>query len=377
MDFHPVTEFVEEILRKEKGVPGCALRVMRNHQEVFRYSSGYADYEGKRPVHTDDLYIMYSCTKPVTCTAAMQLVERGTLELDAPVSRYLPEFADVFVMRDGKKAVPATTMTIRHLFTMSAGLNYDVQAKPILELMEHSPKASTREIVNALIQSPLDFEPGEKYQYSMCHDVLAAVIEVITGMKFSEYLQKNIFAPLGMKRTGFDVPAGEKHLLAAQYQCDAPGSIFPVPIENAFRIGKNHESGGAGLISCIDDYILFADAMANGGVGKSGGQILKPETIDLMRTEQLRSFAADPRFSYYTDPGYGYGLGVRTRISRSQGQRSAIGEFGWDGAAGSYILMDPAYGLSIVFTMQVRNWPVLLGDGHERIRDLAYECMGL
>lgn len=377
MDFHPVIQYIEQILRKEKGVPGCSLRVMQNHKELFRYSSGFSDYANKKPISAETLHIMYSCTKPVTCAAAMQLVEQGKLELDAPVSRYLPEFADVYVVKNGEKVSPATTMTIRHLFTMSAGLNYDVQAKPVLELIEKNPEASTREIVKALIKSPLDFEPGEKYQYSMCHDVLAAVVEAISGMKFSQYLQENIFDPLGMERTGFDIADEEKCHLAAQFECDEPGKLRPIPIENAFRIGKNHESGGAGLISCADDYILFADAMANGGVGKSGARILKPETIDLMRTEQLSKVAKDPSFCYYADTGYGYGLGVRTRMNNDLGQRSYPGEFGWDGAAGSYILMDPACGLSIAYTMQVRNWPVLLADGHDRLRDLVYEAIGL
>lgn len=376
MDFSPIASFMEDILIKEKNVPGCDLKIMRRHETLFRHSCGVRNYEATQPIRRDDLYFLYSCTKPITCAAAMQLVEKGIIGLNDPVKKYLPEFENAFLVVNGKQVPPKTVMTVRHLFTMSAGLNYDRDTQPIREVLASNPQAGTLDIINALVRSPLQFEPGTKFLYSMCHDVLAAVIEVASGMRFSEYLQENIFIPLGMKDTGFGITAENRPRLVALYDCNKPGQYIPFWDEKDFNLTENYESGGAGLYSTVDDYSLFADAMANGGIGTTGQQILKPETIDLMRTDQLGSYVMDTRFGCAAGPGYGYGLGVRTLIDPSC-SRSSLGEFGWDGAAGSYVMIDPKYELSIFFAMHVRGWPALIGNGHAVIRDMTYEILGL
>ena len=218
MNFTPVTDYIENVLRKEKGVPGCDVLIRREHKTLLRYMSGVSDYEGNTPIQGDEVYHMYSCTKPITCAAAMQLVEQGKLLLDAPVYTYLPAYQNAFLMKDGKKVPAAKPMTVRQLFTMSAGLSYDRSTAPLLALMEKNPQAGTVEVVNAFIETPLQFEPGEQFLYSLCHDVLAAVVEVVSGIRFSEYLKQHIFDPLGMKRTGFYLPEEEKPHLAAQYE---------------------------------------------------------------------------------------------------------------------------------------------------------------
>ena len=376
MDFSPIHEYINHTLIGEKQVPGCDLIIMREHETLLRYSAGVRDYAGNQTIQPDDIYLLYSCTKPMTCAAAMQLVEQNIIQLDDPVSKYLPEFENTFLLKDGKPVKTTQTMTIRHLLTMSAGFNYDRQTQPILDVITKNPNARTVDIVNALVRSPLQFEPGEKFLYSMCHDVLAAVIEVATNQKFSGYMEKNIWQPLGMTDTGFHFPKEKRHRLVALYECDQPGSYYPYTKENEFNLTDQYESGGAGLYSTVNDYARFADAMANGGVGITGKQILKPETIDLMRTEQMSNFTMDTRFGCTAGPGYGYGLGVRTLIDNSY-SKSSLGEFGWDGAAGSYVMIDPKYGLSIFFAMHVRNWPALIGCGHAPIRDLTYEVLGL
>lgn len=378
MDFSPLIDYIENTLRKEKNVPGCDLIIKQNHQTLFRYSSGHSDYERTTPVSCKDIYNMYSCTKPMTCTAAMQLVERNIIALDDPVAKYMPAFKDAFLMIDGKKCTPENTMTIRHLFTMSAGFDYDLNAAPIQAVIEEKPKATTIDIVNAFIRSPLKFEPGQQFMYSLCHDVLAAVVEVASGMRYSQYLKQNIWDPLGMTETCFELPQKDKHRLSALYQATGVCKYKPHPMfKREFNFTENYESGGAGLYSTVDDYSLFTDALACNGIGSTGCQILKPETIDLMRTPQFDSYLVDPSYSYNARCGYAYGLGVRTLVDKSQGQRSAIGEFGWDGAAGAYILMDPAYDLSICFAMHVRGWPHIIGAGHAHMRDLAYDILGL
>ncbi|MBQ3530031.1 MAG: beta-lactamase family protein [Oscillospiraceae bacterium] len=376
MDFSPITEYIEQVLRKEKGVPGCDLVIKRDHEVLLRYSSGVSDYEGKRPVSDRDIYQMYSCTKVMTCVCAMQLVEQGILNLDDPVHKFLPEFESVFLMKDEQKVCPQKTMTVRHLFTMSAGFNYDRATQPILDVIQNDPHAGTVDIVNALTRSPLQFEPGERFLYSLCHDVLAAVVEVASGMRFSQYMEKHIWKPLGMKNTGFQITDSVMERMAALYECYEPGKILPFTEFGDFNLTDQYESGGAGLYSTVEDYSLFADALACGGVGATGNRILKAQTIDLMRTEQLGEYVMDPRFGCAAGPGYGYGLGVRTLVKK-ECARSSLGEFGWDGAAGSYVMIDPAYHLSIFFAMHVRSWPKLIGCGHAPIRDMCYDVLGL
>lgn len=377
MNFSPLIEYVENVLRKEKGVPACDLKVMRGHETVFRYASGASDYEGKTPVSPKDLYLIYSCTKPMTCAAALQLVEKGIIHLDDPVSKFLPDFAGAFLIRDGKNIPPKRPITIKHLFTMSAGLNYDRSTQPIRDVIAADPHAGTTDIVNALIRSPLQFEPGSKFMYSMCHDVLAAVIEVASGMRFSQYMKQNIWDPLGMQDIGFHIPPEKRSRLSALYWSIGSGKCRLFDDLTDFNLTDRYESGGAGIYTTVDDYSLFSDAMACGGVGATGARILKPETIDLMRAEHLSSYRIDSQFGCSGGAGYGYGLGVRTRVEKPEGQRSSIGEFGWEGAAGAYVLMDPQYDLSIFYVMHVRNWARMIGNGHAVIRDLTYEALGL
>lgn len=376
MDFSPIIDYIENTLVKEKKVPGCDVKIMRDHETLLRYSCGVRDYEGTQNIRQNDIYYLYSCSKPMTCAAAMQLVERRMIGLDDPVRKYLPEFQNAFRLENGKKVNLQKTMTVRHLFTMSAGFDYDRDTQPIRDVIAANPNAGTVDIVNALVRSPLQFEPGTKFLYSMCHDVLAAVVEVASGMKFSQYMRENIWQPLDMQDTGFQINEKDRHRLVALYECYAPGRYEPFSNDREFNLTVNYESGGAGLYSTVEDYSRFADAMANGGIGITGKQILKPETIDLMRTEQLSNYTMDTRFGCAAGPGYGYGLGVRTLIDKTH-SRSSLGEFGWDGAAGSYVMIDPKYGLSIFFAMHVCNWPDLIGCGHTPIRDMTYEILGL
>lgn len=377
MDFSPITAFIEKVIRQEKKVPGCDLRIMQNHKLLYHHISGAADFEGAKPLTKDNIFMLYSCTKIMTCTCVLQLMEQGLVGLDDPVSKYLPEFSKVFLMKDGNPVQPEKTMTIRHLFTMSAGFDYHLKAQPILDTIADNPHASTLDIVNALPRSPLHFEPGTRFQYSLCHDVLGAIVEVVSGKRLSEYMKENIWEPLGMKNIGFHIPKDMLPRLAALYLCNGPGSYVPFHDLMDFNMTDCYESGGAGLYSTAESYSLFVDAMACGGVGATGKRILKSETIDLMRTEQLSNYLMNSEYSCAAGPGYGFGLGVRTLIDKSQGQRSSLGEFGWDGAAGSYMMMDPKHGLSIFFAMHVRGWPTLIGDSHAKLRDLTYDVLGL
>lgn len=377
MTFSRVAERMEALLTL--GVPGCAISVRQDHKEVYRYVCGSADREGTKPLTGREAFYLFSCTKPITVAAAMQLVERGSLELDRPVADYLPEFAHMTVQQDGVLVPADKPISVRHLFTMSAGLDYDVESEPIRQLLkEVGIGVTTRRFVAAIAKKPLCFHPGERFQYSMCHTVLGAVIEAVSGMTFGDWLQTEMFAPLGMTETGFAFHHPTRAPLAKQYGYNIEtGKVEDLGLEHPYRFGDAFEAGGSGLISTLDDYALFADAMACGGVGATGARILKPETVDAIRTEQLRKLVKDPTFSCAAGPGYGYGLGVRTLIDKSYGARSPLGEFGWDGADGAFLIVDPENRLSICFMQHMRCWPNLMGTFYAPIRDDVYDILGL
>ena len=371
-----------DMLHDECGIPTCDVIVCHEGKPVYRYMTGMANLSHRKTVGDDTLYFLYSCTKPITAAAGMQLVERGVISLDDPVAAYLPEYANAFILENGSKVTVGREMTIRHLFTMSAGLTYDLGSSSISDRRAAlGNKASTRNMVPAFIQEPLSFRPGERFQYSLCLDVLAAVIEVASGRSFGKYLKENIFDPLGMTDTGFHPNAEQAARIADQYAAAQDGTIRSIAKSiGGFRITEAYESGGAGLFSSTADYAKFAVAMSLGGISPEGVRILKPETVKQMSAQQMGSYVVCGNFSCAAGPGYGYGLGVRTLIDRSAGQRSHLGEIGWDGAAGAYILMDPDAKMAIVYMQHVREWPnikVPTGHIHIPIRDLAYDILGV
>lgn len=347
----------------EQGMPLCGVTVRKNHEKLFEYSVNIAN---------DQRLFLYSCSKPITIAGVMRLYERGLIGLDDPVARYLPAYADAFVMKDGEKAKPDTVMTIRHLMTMTAGLNYNLNTEPIRRTIAEG-KTDTVSIVNAFVESPLDFSPGAKYQYSLAHDVLAAIAEVVSGKPFREYMHDEVFAPLGMNHTSYRWQEDE---IAPQYNFDsATRTYVEVPRTCVYRLAADYDSGGAGIVSTLADLSLFVDAMACGGTAATGYQLLKPETIDLMRTEQLPSVAQKPDFLCPAGPDYGYGLGVRTRVRMDGGENSGYGEFGWDGAAGCFELADPENGVSIAFVTHVMGWPYIRNEFHLPIRNAVYQAL--
>ncbi len=377
-DFSPIARYMEDVVLKKKHVPGCDIRIMRDHTELFRHTCGYADAEKGIPLSEDHLFYMYSCTKPITVSAGMRLYEEGKLQLDAPVSDYLPAYKQVFLEKDGNRIASQNALTVRHLFTMSGGFDYHAHIPAVDELIAQSNgHATTREIVDLFAGKPLCFEPGSRFQYSLCHDILAAVIEAAADMRFSDYLKTILFDPIDMEDSTFDDTPDVLARLAGQYASDSQGKVTPADNRNGFRLTDRYESGGAGLICSTADYAKFADTMACEGTAANGYRYLKSETVKLLRTEQLSSFAVDTAFSCAAGPGYGYGLGVRTRTDNSLGQKSPIGEFGWDGAAGSYVMCDPVNHISIFFAMHVLNWPSCIGSDHAVMRDMMYDILKL
>ena len=379
MKFEQLDAHLKHHLNQNPDIPGFDISIRQNHQTLFRAQYGYVDIERQIPVTGNELYCMYSCTKPITVTGAMRLVEEGKLSLDAPVSKYLPCFQDVYLLKDGQKITPNTAITVRHLFTMTAGFTYDMGTEPIRALLETgNERIPTTAFAQAVVSSPLAFEPGARYNYSLCHDLLGAVIEAAADMPFGEYQRKMIFDPLGMYNTGFLTTLSNTKQPAPVYLYSSAKKETRLHQKtHEFGLHSRYESGGAGLLSTVEDYAKFAAAMAHNGLSAEGYRILKQETIQMMKTEQLHGFAADPAFACAAGLGYGYGLGVRTLVSKDGGQRSPLGEFGWDGAAGSYVMIDTKHDLSIFFATHLRGWHDRFGALHAPIRDLTYMCLGI
>ena len=374
-------------LGEKYGLHGADLKVMKDHQVIYRSSFGWKDYEETIPVSANDLYDVYSCTKVITMTAAMQCVEKGIFSLDDEVGKYIPTFETMMVSeecwpmqwpnfkmptREDKQHEAPTKVTIRQLMSMTSGLTYDLKSQGIQEAIAKDPQAGTVTICNAIGTMPLLFDPGTHYAYSLGHDIMAGIIEVVTGMKYRDYLEENIFKPLGLKNMFMHVPANEQSRLAAQYGCDwTTGEIKKADVGNQYRLTSEYDSGGAGLACTVDDYSLVIDALASGGVAYNGYRLLTPESIEQMRTPQLCP-AAQADFQRSGKVGYGYGLGVRTLIDK-EASKGPLREFGWDGAAGAYNMIDPENHVSVYYAQQVLGMIKSYNEIHPMIRDLVYE----
>lgn len=380
MDFSKLTAYLDSLKGPIANIPACDCAVYYHHEQVFRHFTGCSDAENTIPLNGHETYFFYSATKLFTCTAIMQLIERGLISLDDQVAKYIPAYT-LLTVKDGDMTRAAKRpLTIRHLMSMQSGLDYDLNAKAILNAQAtYGEDATTAQLVDAIAHKPLGFDPGENYQYSLSHDVLGEIIEVVTGLSFGEYLKQNIMQPLGMKDIGFERTPSRMNRLCAQYIRNAQtGENEYVGTSNPFILSPKYESGGAGLIGDVDDYILLMDALACGGVGKTGARILKPETIDLYRTPQLKGRAYET-FHANNRLGYTYGLGVRVMENPDADpeRKANKGEFGWDGAAGAFSLADPSFGLSIFHAQHVRGFGWIYFNAHPMIRSLAYEALGL
>lgn len=363
-----LTEFLESLGEKYL-MPGCDCSVWHKGTEIYRKQLGYADVAKKKPITEKTLYNIYSSSKFITCAAALTLLERGKLRLDDKLSQYFPECENMTVKTPDGGVKPAENkIRIRDLFTMTAGFRYDGYEKTSERFMKYTNGECPLILLPKYVaEEPLEFEPSTGYLYSICHDVLGAVVEQISGMRFSEYLKKNIFEPLGMENTSFYIEDLDGEELAMQYRFSSKDrTLSERGQHNALVPPILKESGGGGLITTVDDYMKFQEGMRK-------GIILNRRTIDLMRTdfltpEQKKGFGG-------TKNGYGYGLGVRvvTDLAKT-GCNAGYTAFGWDGAAGSYSSVDPENELCIFYAQH------LFGTDNtyisSTIRNIVYAYVG-
>ncbi|MBQ8162004.1 MAG: beta-lactamase family protein [Clostridia bacterium] len=381
MNFSALDRYLDTFYA-EKNVPGLGCQVSVDGEIVHTHLAGFANVEERKPFTADTLINLYSATKVSTVTAGMCLVQKGLLDLDAPAGDYLPALSRVFVRDpDGTVHRARSTMLVRHLFSMSAGFTYDSDVPSVRMLRERTGNtASTREVVEALAEEPLAFEPGTRFRYSFCHDVLAAVMEAAAGKCFPEILREELFTPLGMHDTVFAVSGEQRSRLALEYYGfdGKTGSAREVIFREGLDMGMgpNYFSGGGGLMSTVNDYGKLAAMLGNGGRTSDGTVILSDESIRAMQENQqtaqgLEDFA---EMGGWSKAGYGYGLGVRTLMDRERaGSLSQQGEFGWDGMLGCYVLADPASHVGIFYAQQENGTPWF--HWHSMIRQYVYAAI--
>ena len=339
--FESVTKLMDGFM--ELGVPGYDCIVYHKGNCVYRHFAGYSDNINKVPMNGHELYNIYSCSKVITCTAALMLYERGLLGIDDLLSDYLSEFEHMTVKTEDGIKEAKRQITIRNLFSMTAGFSYDLNSPQLQKCKEETQgRCQTREVMKYLAKEPLLFEPGERFEYSLCHDVLAAVVEVVSGMRFGEFVRENIFKPLGMENSTFLLDDSQLDKVSAQYAFDYEEKKIKMCTKDiCYKLGTEYESGGAGCISTVEDYSKFLE-------GLRCKKLLKEETIELMTTNQL----GEGQDENYWPKGYGYGLGVRCPKENSN-----VTDFGWGGAAGAYLAIDRAHELTVFFAQHVLGSP--------------------
>lgn len=350
---------------------GSSLLVLQHGEEKLYAQSGWADRESQIPVQRDTLFRLYSMSKPITGCAAMILLERGIIDLYEPVSQYLPGFKNCMVRGRGTPEPISRPVRIRDLLSMTSGLPYgdeETQAgKGALSLfaeigrqLHSETPMTTVEIANRMGENGLSFQPGERWMYGTSADVMGAVIEQASGMRFGEFLQKELFEPLGMKDTAFYVPEEKRARLTKVYEETENGAV-PIHTEHLGVCCEQNsapafESGGAGLVSTLDDYAQFARMLRNGGrLGET--VILQPSTVRFFTAGSLEPWQ-EASFTSQFDGLTGFTYGNFMRVMKDPGRafvNAGRGSYGWDGWLGPYFANDPENDLTILMMLQRKD----------------------
>ncbi len=391
MDFKYLKEFMNHMAKER--TPGNAVQIYLDGEKVYEYATGYSDWENRAPLTGKEMFNIYSCSKIATVTAGMQLLEQGKFLLTDPLYDYIPEFKEMYVEHsDGSIRKAENIITVGDLFSMTAGFNYDLHAPGFQKARELTGGTmDTVETIRCAAADPLHFEPGSRWQYSICHDVLAALISVISGKKFRDYMKDNIFLPLEMKDTVYHHTKETLKRTAEQYYFMSPnmksydlveaqkfgnskeGYFKNIGKSVSFTLGDEYDSGGAGIITTIDDYIQLLNALANYGLGSNGERILSSYSVKLMSTNRLNEELLKD-FNWKQLAGCGYGLGVRTHISpEKSGLICNKTEFGWGGAAGATAIVDPQIKLAVFYVQHCLNPREEYYQ--PRLRNVVYSCL--
>src|SRR5512140_258146 len=363
--------------------PGTQVLVYRRGKVVHSTVQGFADLERKVPVKDDTIFRIYSMTKPLTSVAFMMLFEEGRVALDEPVHKYIPEWKNLGVFQAGTAPSfltrpPSRPMLIVDLLRHTSGLTYGFQQRSNVDAAYRAEKIGEVEksgtlqtMIESLAKIPLEFSPGEAWNYSVSTDVIGYLVGKISGMPFEQFLKQRIFDPLDMNDTGFYVPADKAHRFAACYSADPKGgmtfhagqqrgglTLQDDPATSSFLAPPSFISGGGGLCSTAADYLTFCRALLGGGE-LGGVRLIGPKTLALMTSNHLPGGCDLPGmsrslFSEATYNGIGFGLGFSVTMDPTQTLiPGSAGEYAWGGAATTSVWIDPAEELIAIFMTQV------------------------
>jgi CubicO group peptidase (beta-lactamase class C family) len=347
-------------------IPGAIMMIQRQGKTAYFISAGVRDPGTKEPMTPDTIFRIYSMSKPITTVAAMMLVEEGKLQLDEPLSKYIPAFGNVKVGVEkkgedgamGLELIPARRpITIQDLMRHTSGLTYGFFGEGLVKKVYVDAKLNAEDPDNAefaerIARLPLAYQPGTTWDYSQSTDILGRVIEVVSGKSLYQFEKERLLDPLGMKDTTFYVtdPA-KKSLVAEPFPNDRTignNSVMGDP-----RVAQKWESGGGGMLSTINDYSRFVQMILNGGT-LDGRRYLSPKTIAYMGSNHIGlASGVTPGPLYLPGPGFGFGLGfaVRTEAGVSPIEGS-IGEMSWSGAGGTTFWIDPKEDMFVIFMAQ-------------------------
>ena len=366
----------------DKGkLAGTQTLISRKGKIIHFNSHGYRDVENSKKITEDTIFRIYSMTKPVTSVALMQLFEKGLFQLADPVSKFLPEFKKSSVFQSGSypnflTTPPQREITIRDLLCHTSGLTYGFHYRTNIDhayrKVWSGPKGDNTDFSfpplnldnfsKSIANLPLEFSPGDKWNYSVATDICGRLIEVLSDMTLDEYFKKYIFKPLQMDDTGFYVPKNKISRFAACYE-RTPTEYLKLQDSGSKKSGYSkmplHLSGGGGLVSTSEDYYNFCQMLLNGGTFK-GKRILSRKTIELMTTNHLPgnqdmvTMGSEGSFSEIRYKGVGFGLGFGVNIDLADTQNSgSVGSFNWGGAASTFFWVDPEEELICILMTQL------------------------
>lgn len=383
-------ETIDHIIENEilRGyVNGVSTRIIHKDRVIYAGNFGFADKEKNIQMSSNTIFRMFSMTKPITATAVMILAEQGKLNLEDCVSKYLPEFSKQRVLlENGTEILVKRESTIFDLLNMTSGIPYPSQdslagirmekvLKRMIQERNTGVRTSTREWISNIAKSPLCFQPGERWKYGFSADVLACVVEVISEKRYAEFLQKELFEPLNMEDTAFFVPKEKRERFAQIYQWNSNTGML-VPYRES-HLGEYYcedvdfESGGAGLVSTIEDYSHFASMLMYQG-SYLGKRILKEQTVKYMTKNHLSDCQ---KKASVMDAGYGYGCLMRVLEEPANTYTGkSLGEYGWDGWTGNYFIIDPKEQLILLYFIQrcgAGGMPIQ--NSICKIRDVVYD----
>lgn len=368
-----IDDFLERKYVAPGRLPGTLTMVARRGEIAHLGLRGLADAERGVPVAEDTIWRIYSMTKPIASVAFMMLVEEGLVALDDPVHRFIPEWRDLGVYAGGTHALgfqttrAAQPMRMVDLLRHTSGLTYGFQLRTNVDAAYRAHRIGEIEkagdldaFIDTLSRLPLEFSPGERWNYSVATDVIGYLVQKIGGQRFEDFLKQRIFDPLGMQDTGFHVRDGQAHRFASCYQPTRDGRIElqDDAQTSGFLKPPGFVSGGGGLVSTAGDYLKFAQAILNGGKG-NGHRLIGRKTLDMMVANHLPGGLDLPAlsvslFSEAAYSGVGFGLGFATTLDPARTLiPGSAGDYFWGGAASTFFWIDPVEELIGIFMTQL------------------------